>query len=161
MSFEAERYRQVHLYADTSVFGGCFDDEFQEASRKLFDEILAGRFFLALSETTIDELAPAPEHVRRLLRDVTTEDLQVIRFSEEIGRLRDAYLAAGVVGPASRLDAEHIAAASVADVDLIVSWNFQHIVHFEKIRGYHGVNLVKGYSPIPIHSPREVIEWEE
>jgi hypothetical protein len=78
--------------------------------------------------------------------------------SREVDELRDAYLQAGVVGPASLVDAEHIAYASVAEVDLIVSWNFKHIVHFEKIRGYHGVNLAKGYNPIPIHSPREVVE---
>ena len=56
------------------------------------------------------------------------------------------------------MDAEHIASASVADVDLIVSWNFKHIVHFEKIRGYHAVNLLRGFHQIPIHSPTEVIE---
>ncbi len=49
-------------------------------------------------------------------------------------------------------------AASVADVDMIVSWNFRHIVHFEKIHGYHGVNLIRGYRPVDIYSPKEVIE---
>lgn len=51
-----------------------------------------------------------------------------------------------------------MAAASVADVDMIVSWNFKHIVHFEKIRGFHGINLIKGYRMIEIYSPKEVIE---
>jgi hypothetical protein len=65
------------------------------------------------------------------------------------------------VGPASFADAEHIACASVAAVDLIVSWNFRHIVHFDKIRGYHAVNLVNGYNAIPIYSPKEVVGHEE
>ena len=59
--------------------------------------------------------------------------------------------------PKSAADAEHIAAATVAGVDLMVSWNFKHIVHFDKIRGFEAVNLLQGYKPIRIHSPREVV----
>lgn len=77
--------------------------------------------------------------------------------SPAIRELRDAYLAAGIVGPASRLDAEHIATATVAGADMIVSWNFKHIVHYDKIKGYHGVNPIQGYSAIPIHSPPDVV----
>ena len=77
-------------------------------------------------------------------------------FYDEIDHLRDAYLEAGIVGITSSADAEHIAAATVAGVDLIVSWNFKHIVHFDKIKQYHAVNIVEGYYPIPIHTPREV-----
>jgi hypothetical protein len=57
----------------------------------------------------------------------------------------------------SLADAQHIAAASVAEADMVVSWNFRHIVHYEKINGYHAVNLLNGYKPIPIYSPREVV----
>ncbi len=78
-------------------------------------------------------------------------------FSSEIDALRDAYLSAGIVGPGAQRDAEHIAAATVADADLIVSWNFKHIVHYEKISGYHGINLLHGYSAIRIFSPLEVV----
>jgi hypothetical protein len=67
-------------------------------------------------------------------------------------------LAAGVLGAASEADAEHIAAATVAEVDIVVSWNFRHIVHFEKIRGFNGVNTLKGYRALEIYSPAEVVE---
>ncbi len=67
----------------------------------------------------------------------------------------------GIVGSSSMGDAEHIVSASVADVDLIVSWNFKHIVHYDKIKQYHAVNLLKGYRMIPIHTPREVVSDEE
>ena len=78
--------------------------------------------------------------------------------SQEVARLHDAYIAAGVLGPASRDDAEHVASASVAGADLVVSWNFKHIVHFEKIAGFQAVNMLHGYNPIRIYSPREVVE---
>lgn len=150
--------KRQSIYADTSVFGGCFDREFADPSRKLFDEIREGRFLFIVSATTMDELDNAPEHVQALLPELPEELVTLIEPSEEIERLRDAYLRAGVVGVASAADAEHIAAASVAGVDIIVSWNFRHIVHFEKIRGYHAINLLHGYPLVAIHTPLEVIE---
>ena len=51
-----------------------------------------------------------------------------------------------------------LAAASVAEVDLVVSWSFKHIVHFDKIAGFGAVNLLHGYKPLRIHSPQEVVE---
>ena len=149
--------RRLRLYADTSVFGGCFDEEYDDASRRLFEEVRAGRFLLVLSRTTLQELRLAPEPVRRLAADLPDGSFELLEPSREVELLRDAYLAAGVVGPASKLDAEHIAQATVGAVDVMVSWNFRHIVHFDKIRGYHAVNLREGYRQIPIHTPREVI----
>jgi hypothetical protein len=150
--------RRLRIYADTSVFGGCFDDEFAEDSKLLFEEIKRGRFVLVVSATTLRELDGAPAEVQALYAALPERYVERIPLGGEISRLRDAYIKAGVVGPSSRADAEHIACASVAEVDLIVSWNFKHIVHFEKVRGYHAINLLHGYDPIPIHSPREVVE---
>ena len=61
------------------------------------------------------------------------------------------------MGPASTNDAAHIAVATISNVDLVVSWNFKHIVHFEKIGGYEGVNSLLGYRSPRIYSPREVV----
>lgn len=150
--------RRLRVYADTSVFGGCLDEEFAEDSKALFDEIRAGRFTLVVSSVTLRELLDAPEDVRQILASMSAESVENFADCPEIVELRDAYIEAGVVGPGSLEDAEHVAAATVADVDMIVSWNFKHIVHFEKINGYHGVNLIRGYKPVSIYSPREVVE---
>ena len=120
--------KPLRVYADTSVFGGCFDTEFEEVSRRFFDEVRQGRIQLVLSDTTLLELTGAPDKVRRVLADLSPTSHERIFLSDEIEQLRDAYLAHGVVGSAAKRDAEHIAAATVADVDLIVSWNFKHIV---------------------------------
>jgi len=153
--------KRPRAYADTSVFGGCFDDEFADASRKFFAEVSAGKAILLVSNTTVRELEGAPQEVRRVLTELPGECVEAIEADEEVRSLRDAYLRAGVVGPASGDDAEHIACASVAGADFMVSWNFKHIVNFEKIRGYHAVNMIQGYMAIPIYSPLEVIEYEE
>ncbi len=150
--------RKLRAYADTSVFGGVFDEEFAEASKAFFDQVVARRLILVLSTVTLRELDGAPAQVQGVLAGLPAEQLEMLPDDEDVIRLRDAYLEAGVVGPSCEGDAEHVAAASVAEVDLIVSWNFRHIVHFDKIRAYNGVNLLYGYRQISIHSPREVVE---
>ena len=149
--------KQLRIYADTSVFGGCFDEEFADESKRLFEDIEKGKFILVVSGTSFRELAGAPENVRNVLAKLPSSQVEVIPGSDEIDALRDAYLKAGVVGEASKTDAEHIATASIANVDFVVSWNFKHIVHYEKIHGYHAVNLLHGYRAIEIYSPREVV----
>jgi hypothetical protein len=55
----------------------------------------------------------------------------------------------------------HIALATVAQVDVVVSWNFKHIVNYGKIRLFNGVNLECGYRTMAIHSPMEVSSYEK
>ena len=72
--------------------------------------------------------------------------------------LRDAYLKAGILGETSDADALHVAAATVLNCDIVLSWNFKHIVHFEKIQGFNAVNRMNNYKAIDIYSPPEVVE---
>jgi len=147
----------MRVYADTSVFGGCFDDEFSEPSLRFFEKVRSSLFRLVVSDTTLVEIGAAPQRVRGVLLSLPAREVERVGVDKTAMRLRDAYLEAGVVGPASVRDAEHIAVATIADVDLVVSWNFKHIVHYDKIAGYQGVNLINGYRPIRIYSPLEVI----
>lgn len=147
----------LRVYADTSVFGGCLDTEFVKESVRFFEEVREGQFIVVVSNVTLDELELAPDAVRAVLADLPPQQVEIVSTSPGSDRLRNAYLDAGVVGPASSNDAAHIAVATISDVDLVVSWNFKHIVHFEKIGGYEGVNSLHGYRSPRIYSPREVV----
>lgn len=144
------------IYADTSVFGGVCDDEFDVASRRLFEAIEAGQFHLVTSEVVRQEIQAAPEAVRTLFASLVAE-AHVVAVSEDALRLRDAYHEAGILAPQWSNDALHVALATVARCDAIVSWNFRHIVHFRKIPLYNAVNTLQGFGPIAIHSPLEVV----
>ena len=146
----------LRIYIDNSVVGGCHDEEFDEESIALFNMAREGKVVLLVSGLLLDELDPAPPEVREVLPSLPQGAIERVEVTEEAEALRDAYLAAGVVGPARARDALHVATAAVAEADMIVSWNFKHIVHHEKIRGFHAVNMLKGYSPIGIFSPLEV-----
>lgn len=150
--------RPQRVYADTSVFGGCHDDEFKAASEALFARVIRGDFRLVLSALTAAELNAAPERVRAVLDAIPDGYLEFHAIAAEMEQLRDAYLAAGVLGASSEADALHVAAATVLGVDLIVSWNFKHIVQYAKIRGFNAVNLRHGYRAMEIYSPLEVTE---
>jgi len=79
----------------------------------------------------------------------------------ETAELAEAYQNRGIISPKYHDDGTHIALATSAEVDLLVSWNFKHIVHFEKIRLFNAVNLERGYKSLQIYSPREVTHYEE
>jgi len=152
--------KTIRIYADTSVFGGAFDPEFSEASSAFWDQVKAGRFHLVLSPILTVEIAVAPKKVKALYR--TIEPLaEMLPIAEATRRLREAYLRAKIVSPQWMADALHVAHATVCGCQMIVSWNFRHIVHFEKIALYNAINVQEGYSPIGIHTPQEVIEYEE
>jgi len=59
------------------------------------------------------------------------------------------------------VDAQHIAIATISRVEVLVSWNFRHIVNLPRIRGYNAVNLRGGYPLLEIRTPQEVIRYEE
>ncbi len=153
--------RKTKVYADTSVFGGLFDEGFSEASGRFFEEVVDGKHVVLVSEITARELEGAPLEVRQFVADLSDNALVRIPFTGEMADLRDAYLSADVLGPASSDDAAHVACATVAHADLIISWNFRHLVNWGKMRAFNAVNVSLGYPLITILSPREVVTDEE
>ncbi|MEO0017387.1 MAG: hypothetical protein RLZZ522_670 [Verrucomicrobiota bacterium] len=154
--------RKWRLYLDTSVFGGCFDaaEGWDGDSRRVVDYCAEGTALLLSSETLEKELKAAPKHVRKLYEDIADEHLEKIPLQEEILRLANAYIAAGVVGSKWYEDCLHVAFATVARADAIVSWNFKHIVRLDRIRAFNAVNLGEGYGVMMIISPKEVNLYE-
>jgi hypothetical protein len=153
--------RKMLIYADASVVGGCEDAEFAADSLALWRAFVQGRYTLVLSEHTLRELAGAPEPVRRRLEEVPEPNRIVLTDSDEADLLAEAYLSHRIVGPGNRSDCLHVALATVAAADVLVSWNFKHIVNVGKIRLFSAVNLERGYRPIDIRSPKEVLPDDE
>lgn len=150
----------ISIYADTSVFGGKFDEEFKEASATFFEQVKKEQFLLITSAIVQEEISSAPQEVVDFFNEMLGY-AKVVDISENAVELRDAYLQAGIVSPRYSDDALHVALATVSACNIIVSWNFKHIVHFQKIPLYNAINTIRGYSPIAIYSPLEVIRYEE
>jgi hypothetical protein len=86
---------------------------------------------------------------------------EIAQLTQETILLQQEYIKSGVVTEKSAEDALHVAIATVSRCSLIVSWNFKHIVHFDKIPKYNAINTRCGYGQIGIFSPQEVISYDE
>ncbi|HWS60903.1 MAG TPA: hypothetical protein VN182_08240 [Flavobacterium sp.] len=126
----------------------------------MFDGIFNNEFHVIYSSVTEDELINAPKKVKELLNSIPDEYKTKIELTEEAVMLGDTYIDENVVGKTSREDCFHIALATIHKADVLVSWNFKHIVNVMRIRGYNAVNIKLGYSTIDIRSPNEIINYE-
>lgn len=148
---------RTRIYIDTSVIGGCFDDEFEEYSSKLFEGIRSGQRIVVISDLILFELEGGPDKVREVINNISDDNIEYVFLNEESIDLANAYLKDGAIAENSLSDARHIAIATVERVDILISWNFKHIVNLNRIRMVNSINLKLGYPILEIRSPREVL----
>jgi hypothetical protein len=139
------------IYLDTSVIGGYYDDEFSADTALFFDIII--------SDLLEAELLRAPDFVKELLSSLNNSSKEKVKLTPEANELADKYINAKVVGQTSRADCQHNAIATICNADVLVSWNFKHIVNLDRIRGYNGIKLQSGYKMIEIRTPKEIIKY--
>ena len=149
------------FYFDTSVFGGVFDKEFENTTLQLFERLELGKIICVFSDLTESELLDAPERVRGYFKDLPKGNVERVVVNDDVLTLAAKYINEKVVGPTSFDDCVHIAAATINKVDILVSWNFKHIVNVYRIRGYNSINLRSNYQSLEIRSPKEIIEYED
>lgn len=148
---------KFRIYVDTSVIGGCLDDEFSDESNRLLAAAKRGKITFVVSDVVLRELLKAPKEVRDIYESIPDESIELLPQNLEAIKLAEAYVAAKVVTIKSQNDAVHVAYATISRVDAIVSWNFKHIVRLDRMKGYNRVNFEKGYGALEIISPKEVI----
>jgi predicted nucleic acid-binding protein len=130
------------IYIDTSIIGGYFDDEFKEATIKLFERLENNEVIFVVSDLLDLELLNAPQYVRKLLINYSANRFERIELTEEAILLANTYIKEKVVGKTSIEDCRHIAMATINMVDVLASRNFKHIVNLDRIKGYNSVNLL-------------------
>ncbi len=153
--------KKLRIYVDTSVIGGCFDKEFSKWSNGLVKDFKLGNFLPIVSEIVAIEISKAPRCVKKKYSEILNLGAEQLNVNDEADILVEAYKKNKILTPKFTEDLMHIALATVANVDIVVSWNFKHIVHFDKIRQFNAINLKMGYKDIEIYSPREVTNYEE
>ena len=121
----------------------------------------SGRMTIVLSDLTLRELENAPPGVKEALSAIPEPHRDYITLGDEARALSERYIREGGISERFRLDAQHIAMATISRSDVLVSWNFKHIVNLRRIRLYNAVNLRNGYPVLEIRSPREVLHDEE
>ncbi|MBI4232314.1 hypothetical protein HY605_03720 [Candidatus Peregrinibacteria bacterium] len=153
--------KKTRAYIDTSVFGGCFDEEFSEASNKVIELLHTGKWVAIVSDIVATELDKAPQNVKDAYANLPDDAVEDVELDEEAEVLAEEYIKANVITRASINDAYHVAMATCARADVILSWNFKDIVNLTRIRGFNSINIRMGYHEIEIRSPLEVKYEEE
>ena len=150
----------AQVYIDTSVIGGCIDQEFKEWSIKLLDEFKNGKKIAVISDITLDELELAPKKVQEILKQIPDRYLKIVESNTETEELARQYILKNAVSEKFYLDALHIAIATYYNVTVLSSWNFKHIVNLDRIIKYNSVNIEMGYKILEIRSPRDILKVE-
>ena len=156
--------RKQKIYIETTLFNFYVDESRGDAHRdtvRLFKEIADGKYAAFTSDYVVDELRKAStEKSAKMLSLLTEYNIPVLSMSDEADRLADIYVAEGVIPQRYHTDGLHIAIATVNDLDMIISMNFEHIVKRKTIKMTGHINTMNGYRAIEIYSPMEVIENE-
>lgn len=157
--------KKLKIYLETSVLNFYFADDARdklEATRRLFEEIGNGKYLAFISMSVIREISNAPEEKQKMLMEMVRKfGIAVLEDDPEADRIADLYVKEGIIPSKYTLDGLHIALATINDMDIIVSWNFQHIVKRKTILMTGVVNHREGYKNIDIYSPEEVIDNDE
>ena len=146
------------IYIDTSVFGGYFDSEFDRDTQMFFEKVISENIQIVVSDVLETEIYKAPVFIIDFFESL--KNVTRVELSQVERNLAGKYIYGKVVGRTSLADCQHIALATIANVDVLASWNFKHIVNLERIRGYNSINLREGYKTLEIRTPKEIFDYE-
>ena len=153
------------VYLETSAINFYYADDApdkRDDTILLFHEIEARKWEAYTSYTVINEINNASEETaEKFINLIKNYDIAVLPPHDDIHSLADIYVSEGVIPLKYRDDAVHIATASVHGMDIIISWNFKHIVKRKTILMTNIINMRENYRQVSIHSPSEVIEYVE
>ena len=158
--------RKPKIYLDTSVIS-CLDapetPERMIHTQLFWETAKAGKYELAVSNITLDEMSACPEPKRSFMRVKLAEIPYLTRVeeSDKAIRLAEIYISEGGLPPASRNDALHLAIATIEKCDCITSWNLKHIVNIRAKKAVELVNSRENHDSLEIWMPSGLILDEE
>jgi len=157
--------KKQRIYIETSVWNFPFIDDAPQhraATLRFFEQMRAGRFDACVSELVIREIQGAPEPRRAQILGLLDEiSPAVFALNQATLALAEEFIAARMVSAKHANDAIHIASAVVRNADVLLSWNFRHIVKLQTRRLVTATSMVAGYKPIEICTPEEVTHDNE
>jgi hypothetical protein len=142
------------------MFNYYFDEarDGHEDTVKLFEAIGNGKYEGYTSGYTLLELRDAKEPKRgNMISLVDRYDLTFLNILDESERMTNLYIQNGVIPAKYRIDASHIATASIHELDCLLSFNYEHMNKLKTKRLTEIINLNEGYKGITICTPMEVL----
>ena len=154
--------RIKRVYVDSSVISGMFDsNEHPVKAQPFWDAVFNGKVRVVLSSVLDEELELAPQHVRDFHDSIPKSQIERIVSTPMSDTLAGRYIKAGVLTLNHLTDCQHIALATIACVDVLVSWNTRHIVSTPRIRRFNDVSIGFGFDEIKILTPNNLTQRGE
>ena len=153
--------RKLSVYVETSVWSHAFAEDappLREATERFLADAREGKYELYISDVVLDEIARAKEELADRLRQLVKElDPVILHLDEDMDLLAQDFLEQGVVPPSKIEDSQHVAAAVVSELDVLVSWNYRHLVNVRRRENFYKISVMHGYyKPLQIVTPLEV-----
>jgi len=153
--------KKLKLYLDTSVIShldAADRPDWMADTLKLWELIKFGEYDVALSYVDFTEIAKCSEEKQAIFADFLTQIKYThVNYSDEIFTLAGEFIRLGILKQKSFDDAQHIATAMVSACDIIVSWNFKHMVNHKTINGVKIVSALTKYRDVAIYTPTMLI----
>lgn len=155
--------RKLKIYLDTSVISHLKQNDVPDKMNdtlKLWELLETGDYDVYISEITFAELSECSAEKQ----DILSAYVDKIKYTELIGDddavfLAEEYIKNGILTQKSYDDCLHLAIASKVPCDIILSWNFKHMVKYKTIEGIRRVNAYHGYfSLLDIIQPSLLLE---
>ena len=156
---------KTKIYLDTSVISYLEQTDSPEQmkiTRDVWDSFKTGKYDIYISDVLIKELSNCKDQEKRknLLSHLLEIDYTVVNVTKEAFDFAEHISDFGILKKRSFDDCQHIAAAIISNCDVIISWNFKHIVNYDTIKGIKILTTMEGYKDISIYSP-EVFQTEK
>lgn len=161
-----EEIRKIKVYLDTSVISYLDQQDAPEQmqeTREVWERIKAGYYDVFISDVVLRELGDCKEEEKRnqLIGHLSEINYNLVMVDDAVVQLAEKIVANGVLRQKNIDDCQHIAAAILSDCDIIVSWNFKHIVNVKTIRGIKVITTLEGYKDLLIYQPTALLIEEE
>ena len=150
--------QKKRYYLDTSVWVGINQDRVKFDTQLFFKMMLDSQSVCLYSEIVEYEMADKSKVARNFFK-FWPGAREKVKKTSDVLKLADTYISLNVVDKKHRSDCIHIAAATIQGADVLVSWNFKHIVHVDKAKEYNFINMGLGYPMLEIRSPIQEVEY--
>lgn len=157
--------KKLKIYLDTSVISYLLQPdapEKMEETRRFWEILKEGRIYeVYISDIVLNEISRcSKEKIDILLAFLNQIEYNIIGTDEKMLELADKFIDFGILKQKCIEDCQHIAAALLAECDIITSWNFKHIVNVKTIKGVKVITTLEGYKDLLIYPPSVLLEDE-
>lgn len=147
--------KKLKIYLDTSVPNAYFDEKNllrKEITRRFWKRLEEYEVFI--SDLVLAEINDVGDERKKKGLITLLGGIRVLSSNEnEIKALAQEYVSRGIIPVKHIEDAIHIAVASFYSINVLISWNFEHIVKLKTKREVNAINMLLGYNQLELVEP--------